>query len=98
MQTAAHPPGPLDVDLVVARYREDVDWLLNPPYCQARRIFVYNKGPPLRQRLPVNAREIHLPGRAPPSLVGRVGNVGRCDHTFLFHIASVYPKFAADSP
>lgn len=73
------------IDLVVARYMEGLAWLSQEPFCHASRVFVYNKGPPIDETVPLprNARVIALP------------NVGRCDHTFLFHITHNYDGLAA---
>jgi hypothetical protein len=77
MTTAEEPdvrPDP-DIQLVVARYREDLAWLgaLHLPGV------VYNKGPKLApEELPPGVRALVLP------------NLGREAHTYLAHIIANY--------
>ena len=70
------------VDLVIARYNEDLGWLDKYRDVSFNQIFVYNKGKgevvcPLKQTLYVS-----LP------------NVGRCDHTYIYHIIKNYNTLA----
>ncbi len=62
------------VDIVVARYKEDIGWLdrLRPE--RFRRIVIYNKG----------GDDLKVP--YPNAEVRVLPNVGRCDHTYLWHI------------
>lgn len=66
-------------ELVVARYNEDVDWLKKEPFNQFN-IILYNKGPeePSKNCESNTCKLITL------------DNVGRCDHTFLYHIINNY--------
>jgi hypothetical protein len=62
--------------LVVARYREELDWLLKVP--ENYEIFLYNKGPELKDtRLYERCR-----------LIEDLDNTGRESHTYLHHIQS----------
>ena len=57
---------------VLARYQESLE-----PWVELlgdRRVWVYNKGPPIQAPLPATWKVLQLP------------NVGMCDHTYLYHI------------
>ena len=66
-----------DVEIVVSRYNEDLRWMLESPFNEFQYT-VYNKG--VNENFEKsNVKEIiSLP------------NVGRCDHTFLYHIIKNY--------
>ena len=67
------------VDLVISRYNEDIDWLTDLD--KYRRVVVYNKGQAFEY--PDSRVEIiNLP------------NVGKCDHTYLYHIIHNYENLA----
>jgi hypothetical protein len=69
------------MDVVVARYSEDIDWLNSPVFRDPRiSCIVYNKGP--------------SPVDVPDAVVKTLPNVGRCDHTFLYHIVQNYDDLA----
>jgi hypothetical protein len=74
--------GSHTVDLVIARYKEDLNWLSNYKNKSFRRVIIYNKGPDM----------------ACPSLRGceiiKLQNVGMCDHTYLYHIVHEYNNLA----
>lgn len=74
------------VDLVIARYREDLDWMRDYADLPFQRIFLYNKGP---------ATE---PPVCPPlkgqCIVRQLENVGMCDHTYVHHIIENYDDLA----
>ena len=63
--------------IVVARYREDIEWLHleNIKHCN---VYIYNKGHPFQKYS--NFKYINLP------------NVGVCDHTYLYHIIHMYDQ------
>jgi hypothetical protein len=64
----------MSIDLVIARYAEDLGFVDRLPHRHAfRRILVYNKGDPL----------VHLPAGASEFFLE---NVGRIDHTILYHL------------
>ncbi len=69
------------VQIVVSRYNEDLSWLRVPPFNKYKSI-VYNKG--------VNDDfEKHNVQQ-----IINVHNVGRCDHTYLYHIIRNYSNLA----
>lgn len=72
----------INIDCVVARYNESVSWLFMKEFANVDRFFIYNKGKPITEKMPNNALEIMLP------------NVGKCDHTFLYHIINNYDDLA----
>jgi hypothetical protein len=65
------------MDLVVARYEEDISWIKTLPTQLYSRIYIYNKG--------TNA-EFDIPN----SEVRTLPNVGREGHTYLTHIVNHY--------
>lgn len=74
----ARPSG--TIDLVIARYKEPLDWLKKYARYPFRRIYIYNKSedPPKCPIANVDCRIESLP------------NVGVCDHTYLYHIVKTY--------
>lgn len=90
---AFHSPSPLPgcvIHLVVARYREDLDWLNELPTPNGGtsvELYIYNKGPyETKEALlkTVNTgvfSDIHIID---------LPNKGRCDHTYIHHIVSKY--------
>jgi len=67
------------IDLVVARYQEDLQWLRRVP--RHVRVWVYNKGPEV---------DVHRP----QAVLASLANVGREAHTYLHHIAAHYDAWA----
>lgn len=70
------------IDLVIARYNENLDWLNEYSDKKFNRIFVYNKGKtdvvcPIK---PVKGEVTYE----------KLENVGRCDHTYIYHIMKNY--------
>jgi len=70
-----------NVEIVVARYNESLTWLNEYPFNQFEYI-VYNKGDN-DNFVKTNVKEIV-----------RLPNVGRCDHTYLYHIVANYDKLS----
>jgi hypothetical protein len=70
-----------NVEIVVSRYNEDLDWLNEYPFNQFEYI-VYNKG--INEHFEkLNVKNIiHLE------------NVGKCDHTYLYHIITNYDNLS----
>lgn len=66
-----------NIELVIARYNEDLEWTTQEPFNKYKYI-VYNKGKNENFNK-TNVKEI-IP----------VKNVGRCDHTYLYHIINNY--------
>lgn len=70
----------MDIDLVVSRFKENVDWIHT--LCERRlvdRVFIYNKGP-----------DMQPPSVGIPLSVEQRPNVGRDIETYLRHIAKHY--------
>ena len=67
---------------VVARYNEKTEWFKYAPFDRLDMI-CYNKGP----KLPENCFNDHCQ-------VVNLDNVGRCDHTYLYHIIQNYNNLA----
>ena len=65
------------VDIIVSRYNEDLNWTLERPF-NAFQYIVYNKGDNQNFEKANVKQIINLP------------NVGRCDHTYLYHIVENY--------
>ena len=68
-----------NIDIIISRYNENLSWTLEPPFCNFKYI-VYNKG--INENFEkINVKQIiNLP------------NVGRCDHTYFYHIVKNYDK------
>jgi hypothetical protein len=66
--------------LVVARFNEDLKWLELLPLEDIDHIFIYNKGPN-----DVKLSFFPSSGKQTISVI-KLPNVGKCDHTYLYHI------------
>jgi hypothetical protein len=66
-----------NIDIIIARYNEDLKWTLENPFNQYKYI-VYNKGDNENFEKKNVKKIIPLP------------NVGKCDHTYLNHIITNY--------
>ena len=64
-----------NIEIVVARYNEDLQWIQEYPFNQFKYT-IYNKGVNSDYKKPNVYREVMLP------------NVGKCDHTYLYHIVN----------
>lgn len=73
--------GDDNIELVVSRYKENIDWIDNPPF-NKYRVKCYNKGDNLPNCPEQKCKITPLP------------NIGRCDHTFLYHIINNYDNLA----
>lgn len=69
----------VEVEVIVARYNEEISWLNNDIF-RGHSITCYNKGDPLPHI--DSYKVVDLP------------NVGRCDHTFLYHVIQNYDNLA----
>jgi len=69
-----------DIELVVARYNESIDWINKKPFTKFK-ITCYNKG-------------INLPKCLGTCNIINIPNIGRCDHTYLYHIIENYDNLA----
>jgi hypothetical protein len=66
-----------EIQIVISRYNENLNWL-NDTLFKGMKIIIYNKGNNTNFYKPNNCKIVNLP------------NKGRCDQTFLFHIAENY--------
>ena len=71
----------LNIDIIIARYNEDLKWTLNKPFNKYKYI-VYNKGDNEDFEKTHVKKIISLP------------NVGKCDHTYLYHVIENYDSLA----
>ena len=71
-------------DVVISRYKEQLDWLSLLEGKPIRYVYIYNKGPDavILPKLPGQVKIVQLP------------NVGVCDHTYLYHIVNEYDNLA----
>lgn len=85
--------APITVDMVIAAFSSPSTLMVKailaalPDHVRERRIFYYFKGPKQEHDL---ADLQQLPPPARLVSVGRLPNVGRCDHTYLHHIVQNY--------
>jgi hypothetical protein len=70
-----------NVDIVISRYNEDLKWTLEAPFNQYSYI-VYNKGDNDNFEKKYVKKIVPLP------------NVGKCDHTYLYHVISNYDNLS----
>ena len=71
-----------DIEIVVSRYNESLDWIKDNPFNEYNMV-VYNKGPNDNFEKTQNIMKT-VP----------LENVGRCDHTYLYHIVNNYDNLA----
>ncbi len=74
------------IALVIARYREDLDWMREYADLPFQRIFLYNKGPATEAPT--------CPPLKGECIVRQLENVGMCDHTYMYHIIENYDDLA----
>lgn len=65
--------------IVISRYHESLEWLRRVKLPPEYSIFIYNKGTNSTFYVHPNVK-----------LVIRLPNVGRCDHTYLYHVVTQY--------
>jgi Protein of unknown function (DUF3431) len=74
--------GPKEIiELVVTRYNEGLEWMSTWPF-SGHRSTVYNKGP-----------ESYM-GPSQPTKIINLPNVGKNDHTYIYHIIENYHNLA----
>jgi len=71
----------MQIQIIIARYNENLEWLKEEPFNKFKYI-VYNKGVNEDFEKSNVLNIINLP------------NVGRCDHTYLYHIVNNYNNLA----
>ena len=69
------------IDIIIARYNEDLNWMLESPFNNFKYI-VYNKGDN-DNFCKENVKQII-----------NISNLGKCDHTYLYHIVNNYYNLA----
>jgi hypothetical protein len=73
-----------DVEIVIANYEEDINWVNDIPSNMYNRISIYNKGKPKNYAsLIKKGAKIHT-----------LPNIGRESHTYLYHIIQNYDNLA----
>lgn len=71
-----------NIQVVVSVYNEDMDWVAEEPF-SGLDIICYHKG------------DKEIPScNAPNCKIEKIPNVGRCDHTYLYHIIEKYDNLA----
>lgn len=70
-----------NIQIVVSRYNEDLNWLKDEPF-NKYNIVIYNKG------INDDFYKNNI------SKIVKLDNVGRCDHTYLYHIIENYDNLA----
>ena len=74
----------MSVDLIIARYNEDLDWLKNYENYEFANVYIYNK----------SDNSLKCPSFLKNCKVIQLPNVGVCDHTYLYHIIHNYNNFS----
>lgn len=69
------------IDIIVSRYNEDLEWINEYPFNQFQYI-VYNKG--VNENFCKNNIKKII----------NLSNIGRCDHTYLYHIVNNYDNLS----
>jgi hypothetical protein len=72
------------VECVISRYNEPISWIYSNRFNHIiDKYSIYNKGVPLN----INKHNTNV-------IVHNIKNVGKCDHTFLYHIINNYDNLA----
>jgi len=82
LQTVEHFDSHDDIQLVVSRFNEDLEWIQQEPYSKYRNI-IYNKS---------DNSNFHTSDKT--ENIVKLPNVGRCDHTYLYHIINNYDNLS----
>ena len=71
----------LNINIVVSRYNENLNWINKQPF---NKYFItcYNKG--IDNNFKINS----------PHKIVKLNNVGKCDHTYLYHIINNYENLS----
>jgi hypothetical protein len=83
--------GDFTCDLVIARYKENLDWLQKYSAYNFRNIYIYNKN---QADNDMTAREIGWFLNKKKCIKINLINEGKCDHTYLYHIIHNYDTLA----
>ena len=73
-------------DLVISRFKENLDWLSQYNQYNFRNLYLYNKGD---KNVPVKCAL-----NTKDCIQESLPNIGRCDHTYLYHIIKHYDNLA----
>jgi hypothetical protein len=73
------------LDLVVSRYTEDLKWMSKMPMHLFDRVFIYNKGDD----------DFEMPCEVKSFEIIKLPNVGKCDHSYIYHIITRYYDLAS---
>ena len=73
-----------NIEIIVSRYNEDLEWLKHEPFNKYPTT-IYNKG--------IN-EDYYKPNH---SEIFKLANVGRCDHTYLYHIVKNYDNLCENT-
>jgi len=75
--------GGFSCDLVISYYKEKLEWLKEFEEYPFRHIHIYTKG-----------GDPTLPFESDKFVIHKVKNIGRCDHTYVYHIYEQWKKLA----
>jgi hypothetical protein len=72
-----------NITIIIARYKEDLSYLLSDEFKDYPNIIIYNKGDEIKDKEIIKrCKIVPLP------------NVGKCDHTYLHHIIENYQNLS----
>jgi hypothetical protein len=75
--------GPFTCDLVISYYKEKLDWLKKFESFPFRHIYIYTKG-----------KDPVMPFESDKVRIIKLDNIGRCDHTYVYHMHEQYDNLA----
>jgi hypothetical protein len=78
-------------DMVIARYKEDLQWLIKYQDKSFRNVYIYNKSEGDNTK---TGKDIGCIYNGKECIKVDLANEGRCDHTYLHHIVSNYDNLA----
>lgn len=78
-------------DLVIARYKEPLNWLTRYEKFPFRNIYIYNKNDTDKKK---TSKDLSCALGGKECLKFDLKNEGRCDHTYLYHIIHNYDTLA----
>jgi hypothetical protein len=84
-------PNPFTCDLVIARYKENLNWLQKYSKYKFRNIYIYNK---YHVDYNKTSSDLGCILNSKECIKINLNNEGRCDHTYLYHIIENYNNLA----
>lgn len=84
-------PNPFSCDMVIARYKESLPWLSEYSKYKFRNVIIYNKNKADNNK---TSKDIGCVLNSKECIKVNLPNVGRCDHTYLYHIIENYNNLA----